>query len=71
MIQDLINKLGANQKKIFTHGKNIITLTIWNDCFVVYSEQKEVAKKFDITHLDSFLKYAEKNYNLVETYNYK
>lgn len=72
MVNDLqilaqLKKLGATKKEIYTYMNRVITLTYWNDYFIVCSPSNDQTSKFNIDKLSDVLEKI-KPYKLDNTY---
>ncbi len=65
-----LKKLEPNKKEIYTHMNRILTITYWDDYFIVCSPSNDNANKFNIDKLSEVLEKI-KPYKLVETYDNK
>jgi hypothetical protein len=63
-----LNRLGANKKEVYTYLNRVITITYWNDYFVICSPSNDKASKFPISQINIMLDKI-KPYQLVETYH--
>lgn len=62
-----LKKLGATKKEFYTYMNRVITLTYWNDFFIVCSPSNDNASKFHIDKLSEVLEKI-KPYKLDRTY---
>lgn len=62
-----LKKLGATKKEFYTYMNRVITLTYWNDFFIVCSPSNDNASKFNIDKLSEVLEKI-KPYKLDKTY---
>ena len=63
MISNLINNLGANKKQVYKVSNKIITVTFFNDFFIVCDINNDLFVEIKCKYLDKML--------LIESYIYK
>lgn len=62
-----LKKLGATKKEFYTFMNRLITITYWNDFFIVCSPSNDQTSKFPIDKLSEVLEKI-KPYKLDSTY---